>query len=593
MDTTITSTQGKDIVDRWAKMCTIKMPYQRMWQLIGEYVYIRKLDYNIILAPGQFNTEAVFDTTAVDAHKRTSASLMGHIFPASSDNFDLVAPDDIDPMIAALPDVKQFYSNITRITHKHMRHKDAGLARVSGEYFHDLVGPGTAGIGTFKSDVVTTALSYSMFDVRECCIDENARGQIDTTFQTKKWTVRQIIQEYGYDSVSQEIKDKWNAKNYDEKVEVIIAIEPRIMRSKTGSHGVHEFPYKSVHVEKSSLAELRNSGFHENPIAWGRLWKNSGEPYGRSPSTDLMPTVIIANALEELSLLGTEKAVDPPLVMQDDGSFGGGVVDTSARALIVRKVSGKIQPGEKGIEPLHLVDLGDLKTVEDKLARIRDTIKIGFMLDLLQSLGKESRITAYEADLLNTLRGMMLCLIFANQYDEVWTPTIDRSVSILLEGKYYGLPEQATEYHENRRELGLIPLVIPEPIWNLMMAGEEWYKINYKTPAARILRSEELAALERFKGMAIEGGQAIPEIMDNLDVDVMIRTMQQLTGAGADVVRDTKTVASIRKARAEAQQMNQGLVQGEAKAEIAKKATQAAHSAAKAGLDPVQVLGSI
>jgi hypothetical protein len=67
----------------------------------------------------------------------------------------------------------------------------------------------------------------------------------------------------------------------------------------------------------------------------------------------------------------------------------------------------------------------------------------------------------------------------------------------------------------------------------------------------------------------------MPEMGDNFDPDVIARKIHELCGIDEEVLRDTKTIQSIRDARQQMQQQNMQIQQAQAGADINMKLSQA------------------
>jgi hypothetical protein len=122
---------------------------------------------------------------------------------------------------------------------------------------------------------------------------------------------------------------------------------------------------------------------------------------------------------------------------------------------------------------------------------------------------------------------------------------------------------------------GLVPLYIPPDVARAMQRGQKVYNIKYISPASRIMKTEELQGLTQAMDITIGIGQAMPEMADNFDADVIARKVHELCGIDEEVLRDTKTIQSIREARARMQEQQQQLMQAQAASDINMKMSQA------------------
>lgn len=329
-------------------------------------------------------------------------------------------------------------------------------------------------------------------------------------------------------------------------------------------------PIASIHIEICSRKIIKESGFEEMPVFVGRFIKVLGEKYGRSPAMVAMPDILEANATREAISIATEKQLDPPLAVYDDGSLGAGTIETSAGAINVFSVSGRINNG-KPIEPLYTV--GELQSSYNHIETLKESINNHFYLDRLLDFNNETRMTFGEAQLRNALRGQSLGTFYARQEMEVITPLIKRTFNILLKRGLFGVLQNSIEELELLKR-GIRPIYIPEEIAQRILSGLDVYDLDFISPAKRTMQSEELQGTIETANFAVGVAAAVPEILDNIDTDEMLRRIAKLSGADEDMLKDMQTVQSIRKARAEQQAQIMQLEQARQQSEIGRNVAQ-------------------
>jgi hypothetical protein len=135
-------------------------------------------------------------------------------------------------------------------------------------------------------------------------------------------TARQAVQEFGEDNVGTKIKEAVKAKP-DTQFNFIHAVEPTSdyersvgMKSKT------KLPFHSCHVCFEDKMVVRVGGYNEFPYLVPRWSKATGEIFGRSPSYNALPDIKTLNKAVEIGLKAWAKAIDPPLLVTDDGVIG-------------------------------------------------------------------------------------------------------------------------------------------------------------------------------------------------------------------------------------------------------------------------------
>jgi hypothetical protein len=104
------------------------------------------------------------------------------------------------------------------------------------------------------------------------------------------------------------------------------------------------------------------------------------------------------------------------------------------------------------------------------------------------------------------------------------------------------------------------------------------YKIKYISPAAKIMRSQELGGIIRTLEFVGANAQVFPEMADNVNQDETLRAIQDLSGAPLSMLNSKETVTRIRNQRAEAQQAAMQQAAAQQAAETARSAGSAAQS---------------
>lgn len=577
------------ILARAKKMETEKQPWLNTFQTIGEYVYMRRQNFTTNTQPGQFLTTKVFDSTAPKSLHQMASSLIGALYPGSNRVFRILPPENMSKEDATSRDVIDFYSRCTSVMASKMNHPKAGLMTSLEEYMMDEGAFGIAGIAIWEMPPGHShPISYNAIDAKRLTVDEGPDGFIDTEYITTEVSVKALIQEFKVEGVSKSTREAYYQNRLSDMVKVMHCIEPRL-DLEPGKIGADNMPYMSLKFEIESKHILAESGYEENPVKVCRFWKCMNEKYGRSPAMETMPDIIEANLMREALIIATEKILDPPTAATDDGSLAG-PIDTSAGAINVRHVSGRIsEQSHRWIEPVFTV--GDIKPAKERILELQESIANSFFIDRLIDLNNESRMTAYETNVRNTLRGQSLGTVYARQVMELFTPLIERSFNILLRNGYFGVDSESIDVFEAEANGEEPPPIIPEAVLKLIHNGQDAYRIEYITPADRVMKQEELTGIQQTTAIITELGGINPDVFDSIDIDIMMKHVVEYTGAPEDIIRDSETIRTIRAARQEAQMNAQAEQSRHTQSATAKNIGAAAQSAANAGIDPNALLG--
>lgn len=523
------------------------------YQLLGEFIMTRKQSFTTVHTPGAFLTNEIFDNTAQYLNNQMGSAILGAMWPNGARSIR------INP-VEGLPDskeIKDYYGFLTKQMVKHMDNPKAGLMLSLTEYFGDQGVFGTSGIGAFEKDDRAVPVYYKAWDVKTMHIDEGATGLVDTVYNVTEMTVRKAAKIYGVENLSATSQGAFNdSKKIGDKIIIVHAIEPRMDRDPN-KFGSRDKPWASLHFEEKTGKIIRESGFDEMPIAVGRMMKAMGETYGRSSGMLALPDIIELNAIWEAVTIASEKELDPPLAVLDDGRLGGGDIDTSAGAINVLNVSGRINTGQP-IFPLYTVK--EFKGAVQLIEKLVNSITQAFYIDRLLDLNNEQEMTAYETSVRDRLRGESLSSLFIRQEVELFTPTIERTFNILLKKDLLGVIK-GSEEEQRLIAAGLTPTYIPDAVIKLMASGEEVYDIQYISPAKRIMQSEEVKGIFTTFEFTANNVSIAPDMVDNLNTDKVIKRLAMLTGMSEDLVQSLEMIKKLREARAVAMQKQQEMEQ--------------------------------
>ena len=517
-----------------------KQPWLNHYQRLAESFLTRKSSFTSTISPGEFLYDDIFDNTGEYAALQAASAVQAMLWPDSSRTFRLKPVSSL----ADQPGVEEFFRKGTERVRRFMDEPRAGFALAAAEHFLDAQVFGTSGIGVFANpdaEDVSMPVIYEAWDIKAMCISENAQGFVDTIYATKSLSVRQILEKYdggngGDGQIHDNILELYRQGKMEERVEVLEVIEPRPKRERKGKEGRQGMPIRTIHIDLKNKFIMRESGMEEFPVAVGRTIKTIGEEYGRSPAMTALPDVNTLNALKEALIVATEKQLDPPLGVLDDGRLGGGTVDTSAGGLNVFNASGRIS-GEKPVFPIFTV--GEMQSSEKLIEQLQRGIMQAFSLDRLLDLNNETQMTAYETSVRDRMRGNSLGALFGRQIAEVFTPVIQRTVRILFRrGMFY---DSDTD--------------IPEAVADAISRGEDVYEVEYVSPAQRYMQGEKLQGLlttaEVISKLGVVPGAE--DILDNMDWDAAARGLAMYSNAPAEILRPAEDVEAIRAGRAEAQ----------------------------------------
>ncbi|MBX9937651.1 MAG: head-tail connector protein [Candidatus Obscuribacterales bacterium] len=544
-----------------------------LYEALARYVFQRKQNFTTDRAEGPFLLNQVYDSTAIHAAHMMASSILGQVWPNPFESFEFVpqvAQED-----AVFSDAFDMMTTVNEVMPANLAIPEAGVMTSFGEAILDAVVFGTGGIVVQETGDIKVPIVCKAVDAKCASYAENEHGQIDTVYQEKEFTVATLVQRYGLENVSEKIRKLYEApdgKHLDEKVKVLHVIEPRRERNPL-KLGNQDMPFASIHIEIDQKHLLLESGYEENPVIIFRFWKNVGEVLGRSPAMDALADIRALNKLVEIFEKTGEMGLDPPKLVATDDIVGAGKIPWGPGAWIATHKSGLTgtDKGGRAIEPVMTVT--NPSWAIQQISNLRDNIQQYFMLDKLTDLSNRSRQTLGEANIRNELRQFMTGPMLTRLIVELVGPFLDRCFNILLQLGAFGVIEGSRQDMQLQMA-GISPKYISQDFMMHRMGGLKGYRINYISPAARLMKLEEAQGLDSLTQFVLMLAQVQPDVVHNFDFDEAVRTRQRLSGASQKILRSPAKVRQLREqaAAAQAQQMQVAQEMGQAStfAEAAK-----------------------
>ena len=516
--------------------------WESHWQEILDYVMPRKAEITFLRSRGEKRTEVLFDSTAITANNLLAASLQGTLTSPSLPWFSLKLRDDDANKVR---DIQIWLEDTAR--RMYAVFNESNFNTEVHEMYLDLCSVGTSAIFVEEANegFLQGGLHFNTLHIAEYFIQENSTGRVDTLYRKYKMTARQAVQEFGEDNVGTKIKEALKAKP-DTQFNFIHAVEPTADYERATGKAKTKLPFHSCHVCFEDKMVVRTGGYNEFPYLVPRWSKATGEIFGRSPSYNALPDIKTLNKAVEIGLKAWAKAIDPPLLVTDDGVIGR-VRMTPAGITVVRS--------DTAIKPLQIGSNWQITDLKEN--QLRTAIRQAYYSDQLQ-LQEGPQMTATEVQVRYELMQRLLGPTLGRFQTEFLNPLIERVFGIMM------------------RADALMPR--PEAMSGMNM------DIEYVGPLARSQRMEEAIAVERLYQLAMQVVQVDPTVMDVINHEQAIRMRATLLGVPKTVLRGEDEVAEIREQRAAAQQQAQeqamaqqqadtALSQGKAMTEMSKPET--------------------
>lgn len=510
------------VCELFEKLKSERTNWDDYWEELAKYVLPRKDEvYGNVIA-GEKKGHNLYDSTSIHANELLASALHSMLTNPSSVWFGLSTGDkELDN----IKEVRQFMQDsvlkMIRVFNK------SNFQTEIHEIYLDLGSIGTTTLRIEEDD--DTVVRFFTASIYEAYIEENNKGVVDTVYREYKYTLRQILQEFGEDAIPEELKMQM-VRQTNEKYDIVHVIEPESFTSDK---------FASYHVLKDKQILLREAMFNENPYAVPRWTKISGEKHGRSPAMKSLPDIKMLNSMMKTMIRAAQKAADPPLMIPDNGFL-----------LPVRTQPGGsniYRAGSKDrIEPL--ITGGNINISDTMTEQARQRIKSAFFIDQLQ-LQQGPQMTATEVMQRTEENLRMMGPILGRLNDELLKPIIDRVFGIMF----------------RKGLLGEIPK---------QLKGKD-LEIRYVSQISKAQRSGEADTFTRVMQSVMPILEMQPQMLENIDGDNVLRYHADVFGLPEEMLRSREQVKKSRDAAAQAQTQQMQNEQDNVQADTMQKVSNA------------------
>ena len=530
---------------RFVKLENDRSSFRSHWMEISDYIAPRRGRYLIEgqNSRGRKRTTKIIDSTGTQALRVMAAGLMsGMTSPARPWHRRRVRDDLMDN-----GDVRRWLAQVEMIE-RSILHKSNFYNAIYTVYT-ELGAFGTAPL--YRQPSFDDVIRFRPLTAGEYVIAENDQGVVDTLGRHFTMSVGQIVQKFvhnpmtgemDWSGVSKTTKRLWDQSNYDELVEVLHFIEPRLMGDRdTSKKDALNMPFKSCYFELASESDelLMESGYRKFPAYVPRWDVLSGDVYGRCPGMDTLGDIKQLQHQQKRKAQAIDKMVNPPMV-----------APTSLKGKPSTVLPGQttyVDPmqGGQGFVPAYQVQ-PRISELQVDIAEVQNRIQRGFYADLF-------------AMMINSDRRQMTATEVVERHEEklvLLGPVLQRINVELLDP----LLDDVFEY---ALEAGLLP----EPPEAL--AGEE-LEVEYISLLAQAQQAVAASSLERVMGFAGNLVAVFPDIVDGINSDEALRQYSEILGTSPDVIISDEELQAKRQARAEEQQQMQAMQQASQLAQGAK-----------------------
>ena len=534
-------TKRSKYLRRWNALKNERSSWFTHWREISDYMMPRQGRFFITdRNQGKKRHNNILDSTASKALNRLSAGLMAGMTSPARPWFRLAIAD---PHMMEYEPVKMWLDDTSRLMRDIFARSNSYRALHS--MYKELGGFGT-GANIILSDF-DNVIHMHPLTVGEYAISTDSRGYVNTLYREFDMTVSQVVEEFGIENVSRNVKQSFEDGNFDHWITVLHTIEPRKERDYK-KRDAKNMPVMSCYMESAGDDDdkvLRESGFRSFPALCPRWDVSGGDIYGNSPGMEALGHTRQLQHQQLRKAEGIDYQVKPPVQIpigmkgQEHDLLPGG---NSYYDLTTGSTGGAIRTAfEVNINLQHL-----LLDIQD----VRAGIKEIFYEDLFMMIANDQRsnITAREIAERHEEKLIMLGPVLERLHNEMLAPMIDITFDKIVEA-------------------GILP---PPP---KELEGVD-LNVEFVSMLAQAQRAIGTGSVDRLLGTFGAVMQMKPDVLDKLDADQLIDKYADMLGVDPDLIVADDKVAIIRQQRAKQQQAMQQAAMMQPMADAAKTMSQ-------------------
>jgi hypothetical protein len=502
----------RDVVSRFDRLKAGRGNWEALWRDSANYILTRKNNISSSMSSGTRRDDQVFDTTACRSNEKLAAGLFSYLCPPNEIWFTLRSSR---PELQQYDEVRRWYDDVSRYIREALYMSNFILEM--HESFLDVSCFGTGNL--YEDEGTRVPLNFKSIHIDEYFIAENHEGYVDTVFRKFSLTLRQVVEKFGEESLCEELRklnDDPKGTHLDRDVCILHAVMPRKDR-KPDKRDRLNLPFASMYIDYEHKKLLSEGGYVEQPYNVFRFTKASDEVWGRGPGITMLPEVKLLNKMKKTCLVGGEKAVDPPVLLPDDGVVApfrttpGAVNYWRANAFNNKPEAWKFE----GNLPIGLEMMNMEKT----------EIERGFYTDLFEQLAqRKQEMTATEIVERVKEKLVLIAPAIGRLQNELLSPVIHRSFRIL-------------------GDMGVLP---PMPG---ILGQYPQYEVYYVSKLAMAIKLLDVDATTETFTTVLPLIQYDPSIMDSFNFDAIVRGTAHRNGMPSEFVRSMEEVEGMREAR--------------------------------------------
>lgn len=523
-----------------------------VWEQLAQVYRPEREGFTSQQSPGASRQTQVYDGRQIENVSQLASSIESMLVPASEKWIEIGTEDRIE---AKDDEAAKWCAESTNRLVDKIYDPRAGLQKAHPQIFGDLVTFGAAPMRAGqRSDM--RAFLFQSRHLRDVHWYRDEAGLPQTVYShvsLRLEQVEQMMPKWRNGVSKATLKAIKDDKKKGKKLDFLEVVEPRYDRNPNSAHAL-DMAFATYLIEVDERHTADEGGEHEQPwvIAEWEVLDGGNDIW--SPGRRGLPDVLQLQQMARTILRAGQRVVDPPL-MTVGGAFSKLNLTPGMVNYFDPSMLAKLPGLAKLVQPLELA--GNLQVgweMQDAQRKLVDEI---FLRSVLR-LPDKSGMTATEIMRLNQDLVRLTDSPFGRLDTDYVQPLVERCFNILLrESMLQGFKKPKSPF-------GPIPQ---------SLSGAS-IKFKFLNPITRARKVAETAQLVTFLESIMPTVQVKPEILDNLDLDAIVRDYTASTLSPKYLV-PMPQMQAIRQQRLQAQQNAQ-------QAENIKSVGQGAGSAAPA-----------
>jgi hypothetical protein len=546
-------TNAKELIQKTQTLSGERANFESVWQDVANIFRPIKSNITIKRSSGEkAHITELFESAPINCVSNLKSIVIGVFFNRSIKPISITAATE---EINEDQEVKDWISEFTKMLLDTMFNPSSGFERALSEAVADDIVFGT--MATFIEEGKTFPIKYYTQDIKNFLISENDEGEVDYIILKHRLTARQILSKWKDTDaqISQKIIEA-NQKNSFEQFDLQLHIFPREKKSRNKIDILNK-DIAGFWVDEKHQLIIQEIGWDSMPVAVGRSEKATDELYGTSKAMIALADARQINQMSRQINELTEIAGKPPLNVNANYSK-----KINLRPGAINRPDQKQLPaGRAAIE--QILTVGNIPLTQDLIERKERNIREVFFLDKLK-IFDDPRATATQvlelkAEYFRIMGEFILAVV---HYTE---QMLNRTFDILFNKIYIKNAEGKYELSQNN----LFQKEIPD-----LLLKNTQLKINYQNPITQSQKLNESVSIEKLMAGVMSLAQINPEIIDNINFDIIVRKTADILGVDPDIIKNPILVKKEREARQEQAEQQQAMEQEQMAVETASKAKQ-------------------